>query len=82
MVTTGSLLCHPPTMNSMETQFKNPTEIGTWLSCNICYKKRLECFLATLTYRIPSIRNVSRTIRYCKDDEECVFQALARQRRP
>ena len=50
-----------------------------WHPCNICYKKRLECSLATLTYRIPSIRNISRTIRYCKDDEECTFQALARQ---
>lgn len=51
---------------------------GTWLPCNICYKKRLDCSLASLTYRIPSIRNIARTIRYCKDDSECTFQALER----
>lgn len=61
------------------TTYKKPEEIGVWHPCNICYKKRLECSLATLTYRIPSIRNISRTIRYCEDDEECTFQALARQ---
>lgn len=53
-------------------------EIGTWLPCNICYKRRLDSSLGTVTYRIPTIRNISRTIRYCLDDSECEFQAKAR----
>lgn len=61
-------------------KFTNGELPGVWHYCSICHKKRLESSLAFLTYRIPSIRNIERTIRYCKDDEECTYQALARKR--
>lgn len=50
-------------------------------TCHICYSERIVVLLASVSYRIPSIRNRLRTLRYCSDNDPCVVAAHVKARK-
>lgn len=46
--------------------------------CGICFDRRIAVLLESVSYRIPSMRNRERELRYCSDNLECVAGAMFR----
>lgn len=52
---------------------------SAWGTCHICYARRVTVLLATLVYRVRSIKGATRVLKYCSDSVECSAGAWERR---